>query len=363
MARRKRTNEEGVSMDSLMDALTNVVAVLIVILILLQTDVSNQVEKLLNDLKPASVEDLANAKQKKQSLASQIKTQKNLLNAPKASPDDIKKVELDLSLLEKSISQQNTTFMELAKLQNKVEEQKVQETSERTKTESILKEIANTKALLDQTPVPKPPSATVVSLPNSRPIPESAKIFHCFIVNDQVHLVDADEAKKMVMDEMKTHESKLILTVKKVPKKPDEKVFDQEKTVAHFRQRNLKLRQYNITVPYNKPWPILNMVITFDPTKGDANLEELQQAKGRFHNACKFIRSQSDSIIMFRVNTNGFATYLKAREIADSFNIPCGWEIHSSHSHSERLDFRVNNLEEPPKNPGPKQPTIKPKLD
>ena len=48
-SRRKKTEEGGVNLDSLMDALTNVVAVLILILILLQVDVSNTVEKLLGD--------------------------------------------------------------------------------------------------------------------------------------------------------------------------------------------------------------------------------------------------------------------------------------------------------------------------
>ena len=50
MARKKSNDEQGVSMDSLMDALTNVVAVLIVILILLQVDVGQTVERMLNDL-------------------------------------------------------------------------------------------------------------------------------------------------------------------------------------------------------------------------------------------------------------------------------------------------------------------------
>lgn len=42
------------------------------------------------------------------------------------------------------------------------------------------------------------------------------------------------------------------------------------------------------------------------------------------------------------------ATYLQAREIADRFNIPCGWEINLNLSHSEALDdLEVNRLEQP----------------
>jgi hypothetical protein len=62
MARRTGNNEPGVNMDSLMDALTNVVAVLILILILLQVDVGQAVDKLLGDLKPASPEQIEQSK-------------------------------------------------------------------------------------------------------------------------------------------------------------------------------------------------------------------------------------------------------------------------------------------------------------
>jgi hypothetical protein len=363
MARRKNNDEQGVSMDSLMDALTNVVAVLIVILILLQIDVGNQVEKLLNDLKPATPEEIAAAQQQKQSLISQITKQKELLEAPEPTPQELGKIEADLSLLEDSLKKHQNSLMELAALRKKIEEQKPLEASERKKIDIILAEIARIKALLDQTPIPKAPEAAVVRIPNSRPIPENAEIYYCFIVNDQAHLVDAPAAKKMIMAEMKSNERALLRTVKKVPKKPDIKIFDQEKTVAHFAERNLKIRNYNVTVPYNKPWQRLAMQITFDPKKGDASLADMEQPKGRFHNICNYVRSVPRSIIIFKVHTNGFATYLKAREIADSLNVPCGWEIDGNAFYRENLEIIVNNLEEPPKSTGPAQPGLQRKLD
>ncbi len=363
MARRKNNNEQGVSMDSLMDALTNVVAVLIVILILLQCDVQNQVEKLLNDLKPASTEEIAAAQMQKQNLITQIKSKTDLLGAPEPTPEQFGKIEADLMLLEKSLKKHDTSLMELANLRKKVEEQKSLVGVEQKKTDAILVEIARIKALLDQTPIPKAPSPTVVRIPNSRPIPESAELFYCFIINDQAHLVDAPAAKKMIMKEMKDHERDLLRSINKVPKKPDVKIFDQEKTVTHFAQSNLKIRNYNITVPYNKPWPVLYMRITFDPKKGDASLADMEQPKGRFHNVCNYVRSVPRSVIIFKVHTNGFATYLKAREIADSLNIPCGWEVDNNPYYQERLDFKVNNLEQPPKPTGPSKPGLTRKLD
>jgi len=79
MARKKSNDEQGVSMDSLMDALTNVVAVLIMILILLQVDVTQTVEKMLNDLKPPSEEDISRAKQDLTQVQQQLKRQQEML--------------------------------------------------------------------------------------------------------------------------------------------------------------------------------------------------------------------------------------------------------------------------------------------
>lgn len=362
MARRKSNDEQGVSMDSLMDALTNVVAVLIVILILLQVDVGQTVERLLNELEPASPEQIEIALLEKEKIAAQIIKQEQMLKAPEPTPAEIGAIQADLSILEVSLKNHEMSLMELSDLRKKVDTQKPIETAEKKKTDAILAEIALIKAQLDQTPLPKAPEATVVKIPNSRDIPETAQIFYCFINKDQAILVDIIEAKKMIMAEMKRHERALTHSIKKEPKKPDITIYDQEKVVKHFADRALKIRNLNITVPPNKTAYYLNTRITFDPTKGDATLADMEQPKGRFHKVCEFVKQTQFSVIIFKVNPNGFATYLKAREIADSMNIPCGWEIEWNNAHQAMLPFAVNRLEEPPPRTGPaKPPYINPK--
>lgn len=354
MARRKSNDEQAVSMDSLMDALTNVVAVLIVILILLQVDVGQTVERLLNELEPATPEQIQLAQQEKQKIAEQISKQEQLLKAPEPTPAEIGAIQADLSILDVSLKNQEANLMEIAALKKKLNEQKTIEAAEKKKTDAILEEIAKIKAQIQQTPAPKAPEATVVKIPNSRDIPESAQIFYCFIHQDQALLVDAVEAEKLIMAEMERNKRELTHSVKKVPKKPDVILYDQEKVVKHFQQKNLKIRNLNITVPYNKQRNYLHMRITFDPKNGDASLADMEQPQGRFHKVCEFVRRTPRSVIFFKVHPNGFGTYLKAREIADDMNIPCGWEIDANNAYQEMLPFRVNNLEEPP--PPPKTP-------
>ena len=349
-----------------MDALTNVVAVLIVVLILLQVDVRNTVEKLIDDLQPASPEEILAAEEKIQQTQQVIAQQKQLLKAPQPTAKDFGKVQSDLSLLEESINQQNAALLSLNELKKKVDVQSKLAAEERKKTDTILVEINRLKALLDQTPIPKAPQPTVVRIPNSRDIPESADVFYCFIVGDQAHFVDPIEAKKMVMEEWKRNERQLFREVRKVPKKPDVRIYDQEKVVRLFAQRNLKVRQQTISVPYNKPWTRLNVRISFDPKKGDASFADMEQANGRFHKICGRVRSSQRGVMIFKVHPNGFATYIKAREIADAMNVSCGWEIDGSVTYQELLEFEVNRLEQPPP-PKPKTtpaaPAPKRKLD
>lgn len=362
MARKRSSDTQGVSMDSLMDALTNVVAVLIVILILLQTDVKQSVEKFLGDLKPATPEDIQAAKDRKQELARQLQRQQELFKAPKPTEQEIAAIRADLSLLEKSLEENKTALLEIAELRKKVEAEKKNEAAEQKKTEPILAEISRLKALLDQTPVPKAPEPTVVKLPNSREIPDSAVVFYIHTIKDQIHLVDARQARDMVMEEFKFNERALFRETRRVPNKPDVRVYDQEKIVQHFTRKNLKIRKQSVTVPYNKPWTRLNFRVTFDPADGDATLADCEQPQGRFDNICNYIKRTPRCVVIFKVHPNSFATYLRAREIVDKHMIPCGWELDLSPHYQERLDFEVNNLEKPPPpKPGEKPPPPAPK--
>ncbi|MFM7182069.1 MAG: hypothetical protein ACKO2G_11475 [Verrucomicrobiales bacterium] len=357
MGRRKTSDEQGVSMDSLMDALTNVVAVLIVILILLQLDVKNTVEKFFDDLTPATPGEIAAAKEQKNELAAQLVRQQDLFKAPKPTEHEIAAIRADLSLLEKSIEDNKTALLELSELRKKVDAEKKVETAEQKKTEVILAEISRIKALLDQTPVPKAPEPTVVKIPNSREIPDSAVIFYIHTFKEQIHLIDSQQARTMVLDEFKFNDRNWFRELKRIPNKPDVRVYDQEKIVQHFEKKNLKVRKQSISVPYNKPWNRLNFRVTFDSEQGDATLSDLDEPKGRFHNICDYIKRTPRSVVIFKVHPNSFATYIKAREIADQMLVPCGWEIDTNNFYQERLEFTVNNLEQPPPPKPGGQPT------
>lgn len=367
MARfRKSSDATGLNLDSLMDALTNVVAVLILILILLQVDVGQTVDRLLGNLKPASEQELAQAANQLAQAKTELAKRQALLKAPPPAPAELDRQRADLALLEKSIASRQAKLLEHDRLAALYEKTKAEADKEQSATNRILAEIQQLTALLDRTPVPKAPAATVVRIPNSREIPANSNIFYCVIRDDILHLLDPMTAKEEVTREVERNIRELLHHMEKVKNRPDRPIYDQNKVVKFFAAKNLTVRNQKISVPYNRPWTRLNVRLDIDPKKGDATQADLDMPRGRFHNICNMVNGRTRCVLIFKVHPNSFATYLKAREIADSYRIPCGWEIDGGTQVSLPLDFEVNRLEEPPKpNPGapPAPPAPKRKLD
>lgn len=347
-SRRRKPDEPGINLDSLMDALTNVVAVLILILILLQVDVSQTIEKLLGELKPASAEQIAAAEKEKQDLQRQITLQKTLLDAPAPKPGELAAINADLALIEKSVKDSGVKRLDLEKLRQLFAKTKAEADAEKKKTDTLLAEIQKLEALLDQTPVPTAPKSTIVRIPNSREVPPDANLYYCYVRGDQVYFVDPITAKEMVMREFNREERNLIKQQIKVPKGKDRVIYDQTKVVNFFAGKPMEIRGQKISVPFNKQWTALNVQIDLPAGPGDASLADMENPKGKFHALANKLSSFPKVVLLFQVSLDGFPTYLKAREIADQYRIPCGWEINGKTTLTSRLDFAVNNLETPP---------------
>ena len=356
-SRRKQRDEDGGSLDSLMDALTNVVAVLILILILLQADVREAVEKIVEGMKPVSVEQLQQARDERSVLDARLASKTRLANEPAPDEAALDRLRADLSLLEKTAERNKALLMELAKLRQLEDRTRKEAAAEKAKTDALLAEIAKLEAQLGQTPLPLEKRPTVVRLPNSREIPANAKIYYCYIRGDQAHLVDPVSMKKKLTEAFDRESRNLLKQRIKVKGGKDRAIYDQNKVVAFFATKNWNVRSQKVTVPLNKTGTRLVFRMEIDPVKGDASLADMQRPDGRFHRMVKLVKSYPDAVLMFRVRPDGYETYLKAREIADGMRMPCGWEIDGNPALLDTLDFEVNRLQNPaPVAPGKKQP-------
>jgi hypothetical protein len=359
VARRfKSSTEPAVNLDSLMDALTNVVAVLILVLILLQADVAKTVERVLGNLPPATPEQIENATVELARLTRERDSAKAALTAKAPDPNLIAQAKAEIALLEQSIKESDVRLLAIEKLHQLLARHQKDLDAEQQKTNALLEEIRKTEALLDQTPVPEARKPEIVRVPNSREIPSGANIYYAYVIGDRVHLVDPVTAKKIVMGEFDKVRAKMLRETIKVRGGRDRRVYDQDKLVKHFASLDMNVRGQEITVPANRPWTRLSLRIAIDTKNAGVTLAEMAKPGSEWHRLCNLVRSFPRSVLIFRVHPNGFATYLKAREIADGFNIPCGWEITGNVSHSEPLtEFEVNRLEQPePRPPAPPAP-------
>jgi hypothetical protein len=366
MARQKK-NEPTDSTDSLLDALTNVVAVLIVVLLLLQIDIEQTVNKMFDELIPATPEQVELAKIQLKEAEAETQASQAMLEAPAPTETQLEEVRVDLSLLEKTREENKAKLIALEELTALAEKTEKEAEAEKKKTDARLVRIEELEALLDQTPRPEAQPATIVSIPDSRTIPNNSNIYYCFITGDQAHLVNPIAATEMVMKAFDDGRRDLTVERVRVRGERTRSIYDQNEVVALLARQEFKIRKQILTVPLNKTGTRLNLRIQLDPKQGDASLADMMESNGRFHRILDQVKTFTRPVLIFKVHPSGFATYLKAREIADQQNIACGWEVDSRNFLTAPLEIEVKRLETPPPPPPrpdtPLPPPPKRKLD
>ena len=371
MARRSNSDSgEGINLDSLMDALTNVVAVLILVLILVQADVTRKVVQFATDLQPATPEQVEQAKALLAEAAAKIESIEGKLRQDAPTPDHIEAEKRRIALLEKAIETNHKLLADLNEL--RVLEGKVREerNSESETTVRIQEEIAKLEAQLDQTPVLKAPPPAEVTIPNSRPIPPKAVVYHALAIRDRIHMIDPHTPLALFEDEFRKHRRDWLLERIK-QQGSDRMIHDQTKIAAHFKTFDFKNTQGQKTEIITQPvWTFLQLAITPDLEKGGTPIDSLEKPGSEFSKTVARLMGNNRAVILFHVHPDAFNTYLKARSLIDKTKVPAGWEVWGGTSWLVMIpDVEVKRLQEPPPQapqpvPAPKPPPpIGPKLD
>lgn len=367
MARKRKSSEGGISLDSLMDALTNVVAVLILVLVLVQADVTRKVQKFIDDLQPATPEEVAQAKKLVDDLGrNQRLIEARLLDKP-ATPQAIEDEKREIALLEKSLAENKDVLVDRDRVRALEIKVRAERDTENTQTLTIRKEIARIEGLLDSTPPVLGDTPCVVNIPNSRPIPEDAKIYHAIVKSERIHIIDPYTPLILFNREFEKKKKDWLIKRTQVKGQPDKFLYDGTKIVAHFQNFDWgNSRGQTIQIVPEPTNYFLWLVIRPNLTSGGTPLDEIALPDSEFVKALPVIRQSFRSVLMYRVHKDSFKTYLAARELSENANIAAGWDIHYG------LDFRmpipgvtVQRLKEPPPKPNtPAGPAkLKPRLD
>jgi len=393
MARRKNSGGDGVSLDSLMDALTNVVAVLILVLLLVSADVKQKVEQFFDDLEPATPEQIEESKKKIEELEKEQQELDQLLTEEPPSPEDLEAEKRKLALLEKTIEDTEKKNRELlANLEQlkKLEvEKRKQRDKEEKKTVFMQEEIARLESLLDETPVLKIPP-TEVSIPVSRPVPKSSETYYAIVTQDRVHFIDPFTPVETLEDQIKKNERKWLID--RVKRGNDRiKVYDQAQMAEYFSAFDFKnTRKQQVKIITNPISTRISMNIVPDLKEGGTHIDELSAKTNTFVSILSKLRNNKKAVLFFLVDTKSFNTYLQARSLTDKAGIAAGWKMEHMDFDTETgrgrvtpqgsfgmmlKEFEVNRLKDPPppppkpKNPPKKEPKpagppkIGPKLD
>ncbi|MEQ1860401.1 MAG: hypothetical protein ABMA13_10735 [Chthoniobacteraceae bacterium] len=356
MARRKSGGAAGVNLDSLMDTLTNVVGILIIILILVQINVSQALKKIVSELPPVSIEELQEIKEeaKKQEIEHEkLKQSISRIVAQEAKDKtELAKLEPQLKVAETTAAQTKTPLLDLDSLRKQIEDRKKQLDVQKKAVDTALAEQQRLKAVLDTTPVVAPPAAKIVRIPNSRPLPEKAKLERYLVSGGQLFYLDIDAAMKLVLADFQQAKSRLEKERTKDAKGATKIIYDQEKVAKHFEQRRLSLRNLDIKIVVSKT--STRAVLQLHPRAGQGEpLAAAMQITSRFQNDLRRYKGTA-SVVWFHVARDSFEHYLRAREICDQQGVGAGWEVASTPLYAEGItEFDVNRLAEPPPAPVP----------
>lgn len=172
MAKKKAGGDSELNLDSLMDAVTNVVGVLMIVFVVMALNTARVVQKILSDLPPVTPEEHQKVVEEVKKLPPPPADPKKLEEQQKQAETDMKKAIEKLKTVDTSELQAKMKFMDLDVYKKQLEDRKKERDVTKTETDKLLAEVERLKALLDQTPEFKPPPPTYVRLPNPRPYPE-----------------------------------------------------------------------------------------------------------------------------------------------------------------------------------------------
>jgi hypothetical protein len=191
MARVRKAEEER-SMDSLMDAMTNVVGFLLLILIVSSIGISEAVRKVVSNIQPVSEQELQILKSTRESTLDNLKKLRDLqtnLDAKKQSEADAQNLILELAEFEKNNQELMSKTSDIESWRQKVEQEEAKKKTNEEEVKVVSTEVASLKAALDQTPKPEVKDAKIVKMPNPRLAPDQAVAYFIVCTGKKLYFI------------------------------------------------------------------------------------------------------------------------------------------------------------------------------
>jgi hypothetical protein len=358
--KRKGGGGEDVSLDSLLDTMTNVVAILVIMLIVTQLGVSDAVKRIAKT-KPVDLQKLAEQKQELAERSEEFASlQQQIAVASDISPEQLElqlrnvKKEIDAAQVVLNESAQKKQSLLLLDAAQKQQEEKARDVEELTKEIAVrLADIQKVEAQLEETPLREAPAAKVVNLPNPRPAPQGSRPFLFLVRDEQVFPVDVDGFRQRAKEQ-----AAQIIRTAKLDRDPEAGI-DAARFVELFNKKKLFDDYFEVTVAAKGSAPYL----VFKPRadKGES-LKSLTRPRSLYQ---RFLQTLDPSkwYASFLVWPDSFETYLTARAVAAEIGLSAGWAPQNTTADYEVYlgnEFKFGPPPKPQPNTGPEKPPAQP---
>ena len=316
---KKRKKSDLGSLDSLLDTMTTVVGILVILLIVVQLDVSETVERILvgdgADLPEVTAEQVAGLRadfdQKVEASAQAAEKIPVLRGLLSNAEFRIENVNSRLNTVERQLKKSTDTeaaMQELSVLMKKQQKTISQMEQDLNDREAML---AKMYAKVESQPeTPLPPSATI-RLPDPKPAPDKAQPFYMLCVGNKLYPVDYRELNTAVLKGIEQSRAK----------KNDKGEIDGKAVVEFFKRLPIGNRHFRVeatVVSYR-----LRFVLHRKRTGGeDRNM--IRADLSEFQKRCKSW-DKSTRYLNYLVWPDSFSFYHSVRGISSRYNIPTGW--------------------------------------
>jgi Skp family chaperone for outer membrane proteins len=206
MARARKSNDEEVNLDSLMDALTNVVGILMIVFVLVQLNAAEAVKKILSELPEVTEEQLEELEEQAEEAEQELKKieedwqekEKDM----KAVYAELKAAKEEKRRLEETSQANQVNVIDLATLEKEKERLEKAIAAKNQEEESMLQRIEQLEKAIDDTPIYVPPESKVVRLPNPRPLPEGGAEYKFLVSGNKISYINESAYEEQLLAEL-----------------------------------------------------------------------------------------------------------------------------------------------------------------
>ena len=371
MARRKsQTSVTGANMDSLLDALTNVVGILVIVLVAVQLssqEAARRMEEMIAQIDPAEQERIkqeakdSEAKLKEMKLALQAESDKDKIDPDKLLAmlqEDIAAAELkakkDLLAAEAAEKEAKEKRLESEKLRKGLMA-KLAALEEKEKEFTVAKE--DLLAKLEDMPTLNAPPPKQIKPPTPKDIPRKND-GNPQLTAKEILVTGGKVIPKVIPDAFKSQVKdyvNAIVSQSKIEAEEGRYITDEKKAmklIDDFNKNPLQNEFFELKLVKNKAKIEVQMI-----PKATCGEDPEQAMKGIFNQIFGDRRLRTQWYLSYLVEPDSFETYMVMRKFTDRLGYFAGWSIIDPGDRStQQFDVGYNVGAKPPPRTGPPSP-------